>query len=105
MSTVLRADVATASPDERVADVQERVGAIEGRVAVINDAGIIIGTLTPEQLASADDARVEESMREGPTTVRPSEEIDDLTARMERAGVPAIFVTTPSGKLLGIFER
>ncbi len=105
MAAALRTDVPTALPDEQVAAVRERVGAIDGRVAVVNDAGVIIGTLTDEQLASADDARVEDVMREGPTTVRPSEEIDDLTERMEGANVPAIFVTTPSGKLLGIFER
>jgi CBS domain-containing protein len=44
-------------------------------------------------------------MREGPTTVRPSEELEPLVERMRRADVGGILVTSSGGRLLGLLER
>ncbi|WP_187414543.1 hypothetical protein [Nonomuraea sp. PA05] len=42
-------------------------------------------------------------MRAGATTVRPSEEIDPLVQRMDRAKVAHVVVTRADGTLVGLF--
>ncbi|MDQ3974265.1 MAG: CBS domain-containing protein [Actinomycetota bacterium] len=57
-------------------------------------------------LEGIEDSRaVEEVMREGPATVRPSEELDALVGQMRHAGVDAVVVTRSDGRLLGLLER
>lgn len=41
----------------------------------------------------------------GPTTVRPSEERDELEKRMAKRDVDRILVTDPSGRFLGTYRR
>lgn len=64
-----------------------------------------MGRVTRDALSADDDAAIDGLMDEGPTTVRPSEEIDALSHRMEHAAVEAILVTDSLGHLLGVFER
>lgn len=84
-------------------------GAIEespfGVGVALNDEGVVLGLVRRKALDASDDTMVEEVMREGPTTVRPSEDLAGLLERMEGAGVDAILVTSSDGKLLGILER
>lgn len=42
---------------------------------------------------------------EGPTTVRPGEDLAPLTERMRRADVDGVLVTRSDGRLLGMLER
>ncbi|MDQ4131381.1 MAG: hypothetical protein M3133_10425, partial [Actinomycetota bacterium] len=51
------------------------------------------------------DAPVEDVMREGPSTVRPSEEVEALLKRMQDADSETVVVTRSDGTLLGLFER
>ncbi len=44
-------------------------------------------------------------MHEGPSTVRPSEEIEALVERMQRANSANVIVTRSDGTLIGLFER
>jgi predicted transcriptional regulator len=65
----------------------------------------VVGRLARKALDADDQAPVEQLVREGPTTVRPSEELDPLIGRMRDADVDALIVTSSDGRLLGIFER
>jgi CBS domain-containing protein len=72
---------------------------------VLNAEGIVLGRLTRTELDTDADLEVVDAMREGPTTVRPSEPLDDLVTRMRGADVDAILVTRSDGTLMGVLER
>ncbi|MBW3665756.1 MAG: CBS domain-containing protein [Actinobacteria bacterium] len=99
-------DVATCSVDDRLGDVRGVLGSTRfGMLAVLNADGIVLGRLNRTALDADEDSPVSELMHEGPTTVRPSEELEGLTERMGRADVDAILVTHSDGKLVGLLER
>lgn len=98
--------VATCSPEDRLGEVREALaGSRFGMLLALNVQGILLGRLDQGALEAPDDAAVADLMGEGPTTVRPSEEVAALVERMDRAGVDAIVVTRSDGHLLGVFER
>lgn len=105
---VLTSDVPTCGLTDRLGDVR---GALEqsryAMVPVLNAQGVVMGRLDREAVegADGDEMTVDRLMREGPTTVRPSEELDPLIERMGRAGVDAVLVTRSDGTLIGIVER
>jgi CBS domain-containing protein len=49
--------------------------------------------------------KAEEAMEVGPTTIRPSESLEPLVARMRKRGVKTIVVTDAKGHLVGILYR
>lgn len=72
---------------------------------MLNHAGVVAGTLRSDELEAHPDALVEDVMREGPSTVRPTEEAEALLDRLQRANVANIIVTRSDGTFLGLFER
>ncbi|MFJ8579946.1 rhodanese-like domain-containing protein [Micromonospora sp. NPDC093277] len=101
---VIARDAATCRLDERLADIRRRLD--EPDLCVVLDGGVVQGALRGEALAHAPGrATAEQAMTLGPTTVRPSEEIEVLTARMRDRHVNAIPVTTSEGRLLGVLLR
>ncbi|MFN2526853.1 MAG: CBS domain-containing protein [Actinomycetota bacterium] len=73
---------------------------------VLNDEDILLGRLRKKAAASAPpDAKVEDVMEIGPTTVRPSAGAEGLLQRMQKRTVPAVLVTTEKGKFLGIARQ
>ncbi|MDQ3877669.1 MAG: CBS domain-containing protein [Actinomycetota bacterium] len=72
---------------------------------VLNDEGILMGRLRQKQLASADDAIVDDVMQRGPSTVRPTESAAAVLKRLQDNDVPAIAVTTADGHFLGFAPR
>lgn len=101
----LTTDVPTCSIDDHIGDVRDRLHDSRfGMVVVLNAEGVVLGRLDT-QAADADDTTVDTLMREGPTTVRPSEDLHALTERMQGADVDAVLVTRSDGTLLGLLER
>jgi rhodanese-related sulfurtransferase len=98
------ARVATCRADERVDKVAARVGQVDVCVAIVGP-GVVNGVLRRAQLENADSARVADVMELGPATVRPSEERESLDARLAHAERREILVTTPEGRLLGVYRR
>jgi hypothetical protein len=96
--------VATCRADERVDKVAARVGDVELCVVIIG-TGVVNGVLRRAQLKKADGARVADVMELGPATVRPSEEREALNARLDHAERREILVTTPEGRLVGVYRR
>lgn len=99
-------DLPTCTEDESVGDVRGRSAAspLPGLV-VVNAHDVVMGLLPVEAAGSDPGAAVGERMTEGPTTVRPSEDPEMLTHRMEHADVTSILVTRPDGVLVGAFLR
>jgi rhodanese-related sulfurtransferase len=96
--------VTTCNLDERVGDIRTRLRGDELCV-VTNEAGIVAGVLTTDAARSVDPAaRAEEAMATGPTTVRPSEEVEPLRDRMRDAGTNQVLVTRSDGYLMGVYR-
>jgi CBS domain-containing protein len=104
--SALTTDVPTCSFRDRLGDVRDALEASRfGMLVTLNAEGVVMGRLNPDALREPDDVPVERIMREGPTTVRPSEELEPLVERMRRADVDGILVTSSDGRLLGLLER
>jgi len=72
---------------------------------VLNDHDILMGRLRKGHLADGNDNIVENVMETGPTTVRATESAATLLKRMRTRDVPAVLVTTPKGRFVGIARR
>jgi len=72
---------------------------------VVNDETVVLGRLGRAALVRDDDAGVEEAMSAGPSTVRPSLELDRAVERMRAQHLTMLPVTTSEGRLLGLLER
>jgi CBS domain-containing protein len=102
----LRRDVPTCRLDERLADVRARVRAAGSDTCfVVNEEQIVLGRLGRAALAGEDDVIAEDAMSAGPSTVRPSLELDRAVERMRRQNLTTLPVTTSEGRLLGLLER
>lgn len=71
----------------------------------VNDEGVVLGLVRRDRLRAGLSVAVEEIMEPGPTTVRASEPLADLTKRMREAEVEHILVTDPEGRLIGLLRR
>ena len=97
-----------------VATVAERATAAEalrlldaqgfGPVAVVNQAGVVMGVAYRDQLTGAgEEAEVGTVMRFAVSTVRPSEDAAALAHRMAHREVTRVVVTRSEGTLVGLF--
>jgi CBS domain-containing protein len=103
---VARRGTPTCLLDDRVGDVRDQVQEVGTEVCiVVNSEGIVQGRLRGSALSENPDARAEEAMETGPTTIRPNEPLGPLVERMRRRGVRTIVVSDLRGKLIGILFR
>jgi CBS domain-containing protein len=73
---------------------------------VVNDERILLGRLRRSVLeAAVDGAAVEDLMEPGPSTIRPGEPARALVDRLASRDLNTAIVTTPEGRLLGVFSR
>ena len=102
----LTRNLPTASVHDHVGDVRASLrDSPIGLVVVLNHQGIVMGTLPAAAADHSDDTPIEAIMDEGPTTIRPSEEVGPLVERLGNAGIDGVLVTSSDGRLLGLFER
>jgi CBS domain-containing protein len=100
---VLLATVPTSPPDADAEAAAQRALAVGWDACVIvNDARVILGRLRVRDAAAEHTA--EDDMEPGPTTIRPSEELQPVYERMRRRGVRRLLVSNPAGVLLGALE-
>ena len=100
-----RREVATASEGtparEALGRVRERGF---GPVVVLNQAGVVMGTVRRDELESAaPETGAGALLRFGVSTVRPSEPAAELARRMRQAQVSRVVVTRSDGTLVGLF--
>jgi predicted transcriptional regulator len=72
---------------------------------VVNKERVVLGLLREKELALEPDVKVEQVMRNGPTTSRPNEPIRKMIKRMRERGARTILVTTSDGRLVGLLYR
>jgi Mg/Co/Ni transporter MgtE len=102
----LRRDVPICRLDEPLSEVRTSVRtAGADNCFVVNDEGVVLGRLGRAALAGEEDVRVEQAMSAGPSTVRPSLELDRAVERMRHQNLTTLPVTTSDGRLLGLLER
>jgi Mg/Co/Ni transporter MgtE len=87
-------------------EVRARIRASDWRqCVVINQQRIVLGRLGRAAIERDDERSVEESMSEGPSTVRPDTPLDQLLERLEREELETALVTTSEGVLVGVVRR
>jgi Mg/Co/Ni transporter MgtE len=102
----LRRDVPTCRLDEPLGEVRTRVRAASSDTCfVVNAENVVLGRLGRAALAGREDVSVEQAMSAGPSTVRPSLELDRAVERMRRQNLTTLPVTTSDGRLFGLLER
>jgi CBS domain-containing protein len=104
---VAKKDVVTATLDERVGDIRQRVAdSPYGFGLVVHDGDIVLGRLRMSAMTEAeDDARAEDVMSPGPSTVRADTEAGELAEKLDAKGLKTALVTTPEGRLIGVITR
>ena len=105
---VLRASDAMRSGDiachlgERVGDSIDRIRAV-GRdlCIVIDDHHVVLGRVRGRALAGDLDAKVEDVMQSGPSTIRPDVPLEAGVKTLRDGNVRSTLVTDPEGRLIG----
>lgn len=97
-------DVPTCAPEEKIGAAKKRVLKAGGdRCVVVGEERVVLGLLREKELAANPEATAEEVMRNGPATFRPDEPVEKVRRRMRARGASAVLVTTPDGRLVGLF--
>jgi CBS domain-containing protein len=101
-----RTDVPTCRPGDRMPEVRERAAASGWDAAfVTTEHGVVLGLLGRTALGADDDVSAEEAMTLGPSTVRPSYELEAALERMRKKSLTYLPVTRPDGVLIGVIRR
>jgi len=102
----VRTDVPSGGPAERMPDVRARVRAAGWDDCIVTNVdGVVLGRLGREALTGDEDVSAEEAMMLGPSTVRPSYELDKALERMLSRNLTSLPVTRPNGTLVGLLGR
>ncbi|HEX6493797.1 MAG TPA: CBS domain-containing protein [Candidatus Dormibacteraeota bacterium] len=103
---VARADVPTCGLDERLGDVRDRVRAAGwDACVVVNGERVVLGLLRGRELGRDPEARVEEVMRPGPSTLRPYVAIAEVQRFQAEHDIESTPITTSDGRLVGLLRR
>jgi len=105
IGSVTRVDAPRCLPDEFVSAVAERVGGGWQICVVTSEEGVVLGLLGREALRSGEDARAEDVMLLGPSTIRPSARCEAIAQRMHDHNLTQIVVTHSDGVLVGVLRR
>jgi CBS domain-containing protein len=101
-----RTDVAACRLGDRMVEVRERVrGAGWDTCLVTDERGVVHGRLGRAALGAANDVSVDDAMTAGPSTVRPSLELDKAVERMRAQNLTSLPVTRSDGVLVGVLLR
>ena len=96
----------TAALDERLQEVRRRVlDAGWDTCIVVAENRVVLGRLGRKALHSEKDVPVEDAMRSGPSTVRPSIGASAAVERMAQRNLRTLLITTPDGRLVGVLYR
>jgi Mg/Co/Ni transporter MgtE len=91
---------------ERLRDVGERVRAAGWDTCfVVDERRVVLGRLGRAALSRDQDVSIEEAMTLGPSTVRPSLELEQALERMRAQQLTSLPVTRSDGVLVGVIRR
>jgi len=101
-----RSDVPTALRVERLGDVHDRTTEAGWDEAIVLGCDrMVVGRLRGDVWERDRDLSVDDVMELGPTTVRPTTELEPLVGRMQKRETALVTVTTPQGVLVGVLRR
>jgi CBS domain-containing protein len=97
----------TCALETPVTEIRDALGqAGYGFALVLGADSILLGRVRRSALEGADPfATAEAVMEPGPSTVRFNTPADELAGRLAERGLETAIVTTPSGRLVGVFRR
>jgi CBS domain-containing protein len=98
-----RKDVPTSGLKERLGDVRGRART-QGwdSVVVVNEERVVFGLLRSKELEKDPDQLVEQAMRPGPSTFRPSVSVHEMAEFMIEHKLENAPITTSDGRLVGL---
>lgn len=76
-----------------------------GLCVVTDEANIVHGLVTPDDLATSRHEKIDEVMQLGPTTIRPSQSLQSALEQIDQLEAAFVLVTTEFGELLGVLYR
>lgn len=94
-----------------VCRLKETAGAVKARLGgwsqcpVLDAQGIVLGRVWRSDLNGDPEQPVEDLMEPGPSTYRPSIPLGEIAATMRKGGFESVFVTTASGRWIGLLNR
>jgi len=100
-------DPPTCALADRVSDLGAALRASRyGFTLVISDRRVLLGRVRRSALSAAsEEARAEDVMEPGPSTVRYDTPATELIERLAHKELRTAIVTTPTGRLVGVFDR
>ena len=102
----VRRDVPNCRPHDRLQNVRERLDETGWDTCfVLDEAGVVLGRIGRHAIHGRADVTAEEAMTPGPSTIRPSARLKDVTERMRRQNLTSLPVTNSDGRLLGLLTR
>ena len=101
-----RDDVVTCALGDPVGPLRERIDRSPyGFALVTSRGGVVLGRLRRSRLGDDPDARAEDVMEPGPSTVRADAAAAPLGRRLAERDLRTAIVTTPQGRLIGVARR
>ena len=107
-SGVLRAGDAVRGGDiachlgEKLGDSVDRIRATgKDACIVIDDRHVVLGRVRGRALAGDPNAKIEDVMQSGPSTMRPDIPLDEVVDMLREGKVKSTLVTDPEGRLIG----
>ena len=99
---VIRGDDIVCHLGERLGDSVDRLRT-QGRdgCIVIDDHHVVLGRVRRRDLAGNPDAKIEDVMQLGPSTIRPDTPLDTVVKTLREGNVASTLVTDPDGRLIG----
>ncbi len=99
---IVRRDDIVCHLGDRVGDSSERVRAAGKDVCyVVNDHHVVLGRVRSRALAGEPNARMEDVMESGPSTIRPHISLEAVVRTLRDGNVKSTPVTDPAGRLIG----
>jgi hypothetical protein len=101
---LLRQDLPSCAPDERLGDVASRLHGWSW-CAVTDEDRVLLGAVSAGTISEHPDAPALEVAEPGPSTYRASLPADELLETMQRTEQDEAFLSDPDGRLLGAVTR
>jgi Mg/Co/Ni transporter MgtE len=102
----VRTDVPACAAHDRLVEVRGRVNAAGWDTCFVTDERrVVLGRLGRAALSRDDEVSVEEAMSLGPSTVRPSLELEKAVERMRKQQLTTLPVTQSDGVRVGVLRR
>jgi Mg/Co/Ni transporter MgtE len=91
---------------DSVGEVWQRVqAAYDDACVVVNEAGVVLSSVSGEAFAAAPESTVEQVMDPGPTTIRPHVSLAEIAESLQHRDRDRVLVTTAEGRLIGALYR